>query len=81
MGKPVVAFAHGALPEIVLNMETGLLVTPEDEATLAEAILILLRDPARRQAMGRAGRARVEARFTAERMAAEVEAVWQEVVG
>lgn len=81
MGKPVVAFAHGALPEIVLNMETGLLVTPEDEATLAEAILTLLRDPARRQAMGRAGRARVEARFTAERMAAEVEGVWQEVVG
>jgi glycosyltransferase involved in cell wall biosynthesis len=81
MGKPVAAFAHGALPEIVLNMETGLLVTPEDEATLAEAILTLLRDPARRQAMGRAGRARVEARFTAERMAAEVEAVWQEVVG
>jgi glycosyltransferase involved in cell wall biosynthesis len=81
MGKPVVAFAHGALPEIVLNMETGLLVTPEDEATLAEAILTLLRDSARRQVMGRAGRARVEARFTAERMAAEVEAVWQEVVG
>jgi len=78
MGKSVVAFAHGALPEIVLNMETGLLVTPEDEATLAEA---LLRDPARRQAMGRAGRARVEARFTAERMGAEVEAAWQEVVG
>jgi glycosyltransferase involved in cell wall biosynthesis len=81
MGKPVVAFAHGALSEIVLNMETGLLVKPEDEATLAQAILTLLRDPARRQAMGQAGRARVEVRFTADRMATEVEAAWQEVVG
>lgn len=81
MGKPVVAFVHGALPEIVVDRETGLLVTPEDEATLAQAILTLLRDSARRQTMGQAGRARVEAHFTAERMAAEVEAVWQEVVG
>ena len=54
MGTPVVAFDQGALPEIVTNGETGLLVPPGDEAALAEAVVTLLRDPARRTAMGRA---------------------------
>lgn len=79
MGKPVVAFAHGALPEIVADEETGLLVLPGDEAALAEAVIALLRDPAWRAAIGRAGRTRVEAHFTAEQMATGAEAVLQEV--
>jgi glycosyltransferase involved in cell wall biosynthesis len=35
MAKPVVAFAHGALPEIVVDGHTGLLVQPGDEDALA----------------------------------------------
>ena len=63
MAKPVVAFTHGALPEIVVDGETGLLVPPGDEHTLAARVLHLLthRDEAR--AMGERGRARVEAYF------------------
>jgi glycosyltransferase involved in cell wall biosynthesis len=72
MGKPVVAFAHGAIPEIVLDGETGLLVPPGDEGALAGAVIDLLGDPHRRSAMGKAARARVEAHFTAQRMADEV---------
>jgi glycosyltransferase involved in cell wall biosynthesis len=74
MGKPIVAFAHGALPEIVLDGETGLLAPPGDEGALAEAVIELLGDPNRRSVMGKAGRARVEAHFTAQRMADEVDA-------
>jgi len=81
MGKPVVAFAHGALPEIVVDGETGVLVPPRDEMALAEAVVALLRDPARRAAMGQKGRTRVEECFTAERMAAELEAILQDIVG
>ncbi len=72
MGRPVVAFAHGALPEIVLDGETGLLVAPGDEAALAAAVVGLLGSPARRREMGQAGRTCAEQCFTAERMAAEV---------
>ena len=75
MAKPVVAFAHGALPEIVVDGETGLLVPPGDEAAMAEAILALLRDPTRRAALGRAGRSRASEQFSVTRTVHEVEAV------
>jgi glycosyltransferase involved in cell wall biosynthesis len=63
MGKPVVGFAHGALPEIVMNGQTGLLVTPGDANGLAQATSTLLNDPEQAQAMGQAGRIRVAAKF------------------
>ncbi len=71
MEKPVAAFAWGALPEIIRHGETGLLVSPGDEAALAGAVLELLNDPDQRRAFGRAGRARALECFTAERMARE----------
>lgn len=70
MERPVVAFAQGALPEIVADGETGLLVPPGDQAALAGAVVELLRDPERRRRLGRAGRRRAEAMFTARAMAA-----------
>ena len=63
MAKPVVAFAHGALPEIVVNGETGLLVSPENEDALSEAVIAVLQNPPRQKTMGRAGRRRVEQQF------------------
>jgi len=80
MGKPVVAFAHGALPEIVIDQETGRLASPGDETALAEAVIALLRDPTLRKTMGQAGRARVEAYFTARRMVEAVEKVLEEAL-
>lgn len=63
MGKPVVAFAHGALPEIVEQDVTGVLVPPGDEDACAAAIVEMLRTPTRMEALGTAGRARVESLF------------------
>jgi len=80
MGKPVVAFDHGALPEIVMDKETGILVAPRDEEALAAAVITLLRDTDLRQSMGKAGRLRAGTWFTAGRMAAQVEAVLGEVL-
>ncbi|HID53531.1 MAG TPA: glycosyltransferase family 1 protein [Anaerolineae bacterium] len=53
MGKPVVAFAHGALPEIVIDGETGLLVKPGDADALATAVLTLLRQPEKARKWGK----------------------------
>ena len=63
MGKPVVGFAHGALPEIVIDGQTGLLAAPGNVNRLAQAITTLLDHPEKAQAMGQAGRARVAAKF------------------
>jgi glycosyltransferase involved in cell wall biosynthesis len=54
---PVVGFASGGLPDIVLDGVTGSLVPPGDESALAVALDALLTDPEARRAMGAAGRA------------------------
>lgn len=62
-GRPVVAAAIGGLPEIVAHGHTGLLFAPGDAHALADALALLLADPARCQRMGAAGRLRYEAAF------------------
>ncbi len=81
MGKPVVAFAHGALPEIVVDGETGVLVPPGDEQSLAATVVELLSERERRQRLGDAGRTRVERHFTAAQMARTVETVYSHLLG
>jgi glycosyltransferase involved in cell wall biosynthesis len=68
--KPIVAARRAAVPEVVAEGETGLLVEPDDAEALAEALAKLLGDRERRVAMGNAGRRRVE-RYRAERVAAQ----------
>jgi len=77
MGKPVVAFGHGALPEIVLDEETGLLVAPGDATALAASVSRLLRNPAQSRKMGQAGRQRVDDCFRIERTVAELDTLYQ----
>jgi glycosyltransferase involved in cell wall biosynthesis len=63
MERPVVATDVGAVSELVEDGVTGIVVPPDDPARLADAIARLLADSALRARMGRAGRARAEARF------------------
>jgi glycosyltransferase involved in cell wall biosynthesis len=65
VGCPAVATLVGGVAELVREGENGFLVPPGESGTLAERIIELLRDPARRQAMGRAGRLRVKREFLA----------------
>ncbi len=74
--RPVVASAVGAIPEVVVHGETGLLVPPDDPRALAEALAALLEDPGRAAALGRAGRRRLEARFGEQTMIQATEAVY-----
>jgi rhamnosyl/mannosyltransferase len=59
---------------------TGLVVPPCDPDALARAIRTLVAEPATREAMGRAGRARARERFQASTMVDAVEAVYREVL-
>jgi glycosyltransferase involved in cell wall biosynthesis len=62
-GLPVVASRIGGVPEVVIHGETGWLVAAADPGALCNAIINLLNDPSRAQAMGKAGRQRVERLF------------------
>ena len=78
-GVPVIAPHEGGPAEIVRDGVDGLLVDVTDPRVLADAILSLARDPARRRLLGAAGRTRALERFTAERMAAEAWAITRDV--
>jgi glycosyltransferase involved in cell wall biosynthesis len=76
MELPVVASRIDGPREIV-TPETGVLVDVDDVAGFADAILELARDPARRERMGAAGRARVAATFTLEAQAEAVDRAYR----
>jgi glycosyltransferase involved in cell wall biosynthesis len=81
LGRPLVAPREGGPRFIVADGETGLLVAPRDPAALAAGLETLLADPARRKAMGRAARARVDAVFDIRHHVAAMEALFAELLG
>jgi len=60
---PCVATDVSGIPELIEKGVTGLLVRPNDPVGLSRAISELIRDPARRAAMGAAGERRVHSNF------------------
>jgi hypothetical protein len=74
----VVATSVGGVPDLVRDGEHGHLVAMDDAPALADATTALLAEPARRRAMGLAGRARVIARHGADRLVADVDRVYRE---
>ncbi len=77
---PVVASAVGGILEVVEDGVTGLLVPPRHPARLAEALTALLADRGRAEAMGKAGRVRVEERFSWSSVAARTETLYAEAI-
>lgn len=74
--KPVVAIESTGAQDVVQQGETGLLVPPQDPEALAIAIVALLRDRAKSQAMGLAGREVVESQFTLAQMVRRTEELY-----
>jgi glycosyltransferase involved in cell wall biosynthesis len=76
-GLPCVVTRVGALDEVVLDGQTGLVVPPEDPEALAGALEQILSDPALAERLGRGARERVETHqnwdAVAERMAPALE--------
>jgi glycosyltransferase involved in cell wall biosynthesis len=72
---PAVTSRRGALPELVADGATGIVVD-EDPDRLGAAWQALLDDPLRRAAMGRAARARAETEWSPRRLVARVDALY-----
>lgn len=78
-GVPVVATTHADIPEYVRHAESGWLAEEGDEEALVDAIGHVLTAPEEWAAMGRAGRAHVEAEYDAGRQAGRLEAIYDEL--
>ena len=80
-GTPVIASRIAAIPEIVDDGVTGILVSPDaGDDELCAAIATLLEDPDRRRDMGRRARKAVEERFDARSTTVELVRVLHEAV-
>jgi glycosyltransferase involved in cell wall biosynthesis len=79
--RPVVATNVGGLPEVVIDGESGLLVSPADADRLADALLVLLRDRARARSMGERGRLLVETEFGWKGIAQKTASVYVDALG
>jgi glycosyltransferase involved in cell wall biosynthesis len=75
---PIVATPVGAVPTVIFDDRTGVMVPPENAPLLASTILALLRDPARRERLGAAARKLIEDEFSASRMTADYLRVYEE---
>jgi glycosyltransferase involved in cell wall biosynthesis len=80
-GVPVVQPRRGAFPEIIEKTGGGLLVDPDDPASLAEGLARLAREPALAADLARRGLAGVAEHYDVARMADRTLEVFQELVG
>jgi glycosyltransferase involved in cell wall biosynthesis len=78
---PVIATRVGGNAELVDDGRTGALVPPDDVDALAQTLVRMATDPARAAAMGRAGRAEVERRFSLQAMVAAYQALYDRELG
>jgi glycosyltransferase involved in cell wall biosynthesis len=79
-GCCLVAAAHGGLPEIVRDGESGRLVAPGDAAALAAALAELAADPAERERLGAAAAADVADRFSVTRLLDRTQALYDQLL-
>ena len=77
-GRALVATDVPGCREVVHPGATGLLVPPRDPGALADALDALIRDPARRRAMGAAARRLAEEEFSIARIARDTLRVYEE---
>ena len=80
LGLPVVASRVGGVHESIEDGVTGLLVPKRDPDALANALIEILGNDERREAMGKASRARIERSFRLETMVESVAKTYEEAL-
>ncbi len=79
-GKAVVGTTVDGILEIIDDWKDGILVEPDDATALAAAIRLLLADPALRERLGDAARARVRNDFQRQQMGENYTYAFQRVL-
>src|SRR6202035_3455889 len=79
--KPVIATRVGAVPDVIEDSVSGILVEPKDAHGLGEAIRALIGSPMLRARMAAAGLERVKARFSSNQVAEQYLNLYDQVLG
>jgi glycosyltransferase involved in cell wall biosynthesis len=80
MEKPVVASRVGGIPDLVHDGVNGILIAPGSVQELRSSLVKILRNPAMAAEMGKQGRKRINAVFSADTMARSIDRVYQELL-
>ena len=78
-GKPIISTKAGAIPEVIDDGKTGLLVPPLDSDALAEAILKLANDKGTMTKMANQGRKKVEQEYDWDKIVERYIGIYQEL--
>jgi glycosyltransferase involved in cell wall biosynthesis len=68
LGKPTVATQVGGMSECIVDGQTGILVDPQNEGGMAQAVLKLIQHPEQRVTMGEQARQWVQEHFTIDKV-------------
>jgi glycosyltransferase involved in cell wall biosynthesis len=79
-GLPAIATDVGGNREVIQHRVNGLLTTPNDSNAIARSILFFLENPADASYLAHAGRERVRKDFSFERLIANVDAMYTELL-
>ncbi|MGF1522584.1 MAG: glycosyltransferase family 4 protein [Leptolyngbyaceae cyanobacterium] len=79
-GVPVLTTRIAGVPELVVHGESGWLVPPGDQQSLADSLAMLVEDADLRQRLGEAGRAQVASDFNVETEAKKLADIFRQVV-
>ncbi|HTV00324.1 MAG TPA: glycosyltransferase, partial [Luteitalea sp.] len=74
--RPVVSTRVGGVPDVVCHHETGWLAAMDDAEGMAGLVLDVLALPDRGAAVAAAGRAHVRATYGADRLIADIDALY-----
>lgn len=80
VGLPIVATTAGGIPEMIVDGRNGFLVPPEDEASLADAILRLIGDGRLRQKLGENAKREVK-RFSIDKTIRDNIELYRKILG
>jgi colanic acid/amylovoran biosynthesis glycosyltransferase len=80
MGLPVISTRHGGIPELVENGVSGFLVPERDADAIATKLSYLITHPELWEAMGKAGRVRVQEKYDMNKLNNELVAIYEHIL-
>jgi glycosyltransferase involved in cell wall biosynthesis len=81
LGVPVIATRVAGVPEMIMNEETGILISPGNIDEMAESMKRVLSNPSLRKMLGEKGRQEVSKKFRKAAMLEEVRKIYASVMG